>query len=147
MRRTRFALNNAVRVRPSVVLAVVPADLNIVLQRLEPAQDEDRFDLVIASNMFVYYDVVEQSLARANVAAMLRAGGVLLSNNSLPTLPATAMRVAGATRVVCSRRPATAIVCETRFLSTSEGTIGNLLSSYEGRRCRRPIYCRAPLIC
>jgi SAM-dependent methyltransferase len=95
----------AVRVRPAVVLAVVPEDLNIVLQRLEPVQDDDRLDLVIASNVFVYYDAVEQSLALANVASMLRPGGVLLSNNSLPSLPATAMRAAGATSVVYSSRP------------------------------------------
>lgn len=95
----------AVRVRPSVVLAVVPEDLNIVLQRLAPVPDDDRFDLVIASNIFVYYDAVEQSLALANVAAMLRPGGVLLSNNSVPALPATAMRQVGATQVVYSSRP------------------------------------------
>ncbi|MEO8256515.1 MAG: class I SAM-dependent methyltransferase [Acidobacteriota bacterium] len=95
----------AVRVRPSVVLGVVPDSLNIVLQRLHPMSDDDHFDLVIASNIFVYYDVVEQALALANVAAMLRPGGVLLSNNSLPALPATALRVAGSTGVVYSRRP------------------------------------------
>ena len=95
----------AVRVRPAVVLTVVADDLNIVLQRLEPVQDDDRFDLVIASNIFVYYDAVEQSLALANVAAMLRPGGVLLSNHSVPALPATGMRAGGATRVVYSSRP------------------------------------------
>src|SRR6185503_4518666 len=75
----------AVRVRPAVVLAVVPDDLDIVLQRHAPVQDQDPFDLVIASNIFVYYDAIEQSLALANVAAMLRSGGLLLTNNSLPT--------------------------------------------------------------
>ena len=95
----------AVRVRPSVVLAVIPDGLNIVLQRLEPVQDDERFDLVIASNILVYYDAVEQSLALANIASMLRPGGVLLSNNSLPASPATAMRAAGATHVVYSSRP------------------------------------------
>jgi hypothetical protein len=95
----------AVRVRPAVVLAVVPDDLDIVLQRHAPVQDQDPFDLVIASNIFVYYDAIEQSLALANVAAMLRSGGLLLTNNSLPTLPSTPMRPAGGTRVVYSSRP------------------------------------------
>ena len=36
---------------------------------------------------------------------MLRPGGLLLSNNSVPALPATAMRAAGAAQVVYSSRP------------------------------------------
>jgi len=77
----------AMRIRPSVVLAVVPEDLNIVLQRFEPLRVEDQFDLVIATNVLVYYDVFEQSLALVNAAKMLRPGGVLLSNNTLPDWP------------------------------------------------------------
>src|SRR6185295_6415468 len=49
----------AVRIRPEAVLACQPVDLNIVLQRLDLAP-ADRFDLVIATNMFVYYDAFEQ---------------------------------------------------------------------------------------
>ena len=36
--------------------------------------------------MLVYYDVFEQSLALANVAAMLRPGGVFLSNQAVEPL-------------------------------------------------------------
>jgi hypothetical protein len=95
----------AVRVRPSTVLTIVPEDLNIVLQRRERLADDERFDLVVATNIFVYYDAFEQSLALANVASMLRPGGILLSNNALVELPATPMRRAGATSVTYSDRP------------------------------------------
>jgi hypothetical protein len=78
----------AVRVRPEAVLAVVPHDLNIVVERLEPAGDGDLFDLVIATNVFAYYDRFEQSLALLNIARMLRPGGSLLSNQAVvPVAP------------------------------------------------------------
>jgi SAM-dependent methyltransferase len=72
----------AVRVRPDVVQAIAPEDLDIVLQRIELATG-DLFDLIVATNVLVYYDVFEQSLALANVAAMLRPGGVFLSNQAV----------------------------------------------------------------
>jgi hypothetical protein len=80
-----------VSVRPGVARRVEPLDLNIVVQR----SDAHRFDLVIATNVFIYYDVLEQVLALANVRAMLKPGGFLLSNNSLLELPASRMRSVG----------------------------------------------------
>jgi hypothetical protein len=53
----------AVRVRPDVVQAIAPVDLDIVLQWLAPLAGGDRFDLIVATNVLVYYDVFEQSLA------------------------------------------------------------------------------------
>ena len=51
----------AVRIRPAIVSLVTPEDVNIVLQRIElPAQEG--FDLIVATNIFVYYDLFEQSL-------------------------------------------------------------------------------------
>jgi SAM-dependent methyltransferase len=87
-----------VQVQPGVVSSITPRDLNIVVDRL-PLRDDERFDLVVATNVLVYYDVFEQALAAANVAAMLRPGGVFMTNTAvLPTPPlrATAeyMRVA-----------------------------------------------------
>lgn len=76
----------AVRVHPDVVLSVVPLDLNIVLERLEPLADEQRFDLVIATNVFVYYESFEQVLALVNISRMLRPGGALLSNQAVPAV-------------------------------------------------------------
>jgi hypothetical protein len=64
-----------------------------------------RFDLVVATNVFVYYDVLEQALAMANVEAMLRPGGFLLTNNALLELPASRLRSGGYLTVPYSDRP------------------------------------------
>src|SRR5207244_6456711 len=53
-------LVRSVRVRPAIVASIVPQDLNIVLQRLEPLPPDERFDLMIATNVLVYYSVFEQ---------------------------------------------------------------------------------------
>jgi hypothetical protein len=95
----------AVRVRSDVVLSLQVHDLNVVVERLDPPPDGRLFDLVIATNVLVYYDVFEQSLALANVASMLRPGGLLLSNNVLVELPATPIRSIGHTDAIYSDRP------------------------------------------
>lgn len=73
----------AVRIRPGVARMLTPVDMNIVFQRMR-VNPEGAFDLIIGTNIFVYYDEFEQSLARANVAAMLKPGGFLLTNDKLP---------------------------------------------------------------
>jgi SAM-dependent methyltransferase len=80
-----------VRIRPPVVRWIEPMDLNIAWQRLHPLEPVERFDLVVATNVFVYYDDFEQQLALANVAAMLRPGGLFLSNDAPFPLPGTPM--------------------------------------------------------
>src|SRR4029453_15356799 len=89
------------RIPPRIVLRVVPENLDIVAEGFDGPQ----FDLVVATNVFVYYDTVDQSLALANVEALLRPGGVLLSNNALLELPASGMRSAGYLTVQYSDRP------------------------------------------
>ena len=93
----------AVSVSPDVVRHVSPVAANIVFDRLElvPAQ---RFDLVLATNVLVYYDTFEQSLALAGMAAMLRPGGVLLTNDAVLELPEIPVRSAGYTSVTFSTR-------------------------------------------
>jgi hypothetical protein len=77
----------AVRIQSGVVSSLVPRDLNLVVDRL-PVRDDERFDLIVATNVLVYYDVFEQALAASNAAAMLRPGGVLVTNTAvLPTPP------------------------------------------------------------
>lgn len=93
----------AVRVRPAIVSLIAFEDANIVLQRPELNPDQ-RFDLLIATNILVYYEVFEQSLALANVAKMLRPGGLLLSNNALLELPGSGMHSIGYETVVYSDR-------------------------------------------
>lgn len=84
----------AVRVRPEVVLACEPLDLNIVLERLDLAP-QDGFDLVVGTNVFIYYSAFEQTLALENMAAMLKPGGILLTNDRLPELKGGSLRQAG----------------------------------------------------
>ena len=94
----------AIRVRPELVTRLTPVDLNIVLQRLQ-LDPGDKFDLIIATNILVYYDTFEQSLALANVASMLRPSGFLLSNNGLTELPSIPMQSVDYQTVVYSDRP------------------------------------------
>jgi hypothetical protein len=88
----------AVRIRPDVVLTCQPVDLNIVLERMNLAE-ADRFDLIVATNIFIYYDAFERSLALENAGAMLKRGGLLLTNDRLPEVPGGSMRLGGVTDV------------------------------------------------
>jgi len=81
----------AIRIPPATVLRVRPVDLNIILQRLEFPLSQ-RFDLIVATNILVYYDTFEQTLALANAGRMLQPGGWLLSNNALLELPDSKMK-------------------------------------------------------
>jgi hypothetical protein len=82
---------------PAVVRAIVPRDLNVVLQRAEPGPGGEGFDLIVATNILLYYDVFEQSLAATNIAAMLQPGGFLLSNDRIFELPGGPVASAGRT--------------------------------------------------
>ena len=94
----------AVRIKPSVVAKITPLDLNIVMQRLELAPAE-RFDLIIATNILIYYDAFEQSLAMTNVQEMLQPGGFLLANNALPEYPFLPLHAIGYVTAVYFDRP------------------------------------------
>jgi hypothetical protein len=85
-----------VRVRPELVRAIRPRDLNVVVERLDPGREDQRFDLVVATNILVYYDPFEQALALANISSMLRPGGFLITSDVVsPVAPmdATAARL------------------------------------------------------
>ena len=47
----------------------------------------DRFDLIVATNVLVYYDRLEQALALANIAKMLNPGGLFLTNYEVSPAP------------------------------------------------------------
>ncbi len=94
----------AVRIHPDIVRRVAPLDMNIVFQRLALAPDRE-FDLVIGTNIFIYYDAFEQSLARANIAAMLRPGGYLLSNDKFPDTVPSGLASALETTLIVARDP------------------------------------------
>ena len=91
----------AIRARPSAVRRMSVLDMNIVTERL----DGQAFDLVIATNVFIYYDLLEQALAMSNVEAMLRPGAFLLANVSAPKLASVKMRPVDTTTTVFTRAP------------------------------------------
>jgi hypothetical protein len=95
----------AVRARPSVVRQLSILNTNIVTERL----DVPPFDLVIATNVFIYYDELEQALAMSNVEAMLKPGGFLLANFSAPKLTSLMMRPVDTTTVLYARTPTESI--------------------------------------
>jgi len=70
----------ALKIRPEAVAHIHPLELNVVFQRLDPDMS---FDLIIGTNIFVYYTEFQQSLARLNLAAMLEPSGFLISNDEL----------------------------------------------------------------
>ncbi len=72
----------AVSIRPYYAERVSGQDLDIVAQQLEvPAKGG--FDLVVATNVFVYYNFFEQALAMQNISHMLNPGGFFLVNQIL----------------------------------------------------------------
>jgi hypothetical protein len=79
--------------------------LNIVLQRVEPVSGDDQFDLVLATNLLLYYDVFEQSIAMVNIARMLGRGGVFLSNDRMIALPGAPLSTAGHTTAIYLEAP------------------------------------------
>jgi len=77
----------AVQVPASVVASLVPFDLDIVVEHLNPAAGERPFDLIVATNILLYYDPFEQALALRNISAMLNPGGYLLTNTPVSPPP------------------------------------------------------------
>lgn len=91
----------AVQVRPEIVARVSANDFNIVAERWTGPP----FDLVVATNVLVYYDTLDQCLAFGNIEAMLRPGGFLLSNNAVLELPGSRMHSDGYVTTRYSDRP------------------------------------------
>ena len=84
----------AVGIRPPFVARLAMRDLNVTAQYLTLAEAE-RFDLIIGTNVFLYYDRLQQGLAMVNVSNMLKPGGLLLSNNALVEIPQVGLRSIG----------------------------------------------------
>jgi SAM-dependent methyltransferase len=88
----------AVAVRPEVVLSCKPVDLNIVFEEFDRSAT-GQFDLIIATNVFIYYDAFEQALALRNIATLLKPGGFFLTNDWMPQVSQIPMRSIGYTPV------------------------------------------------
>jgi hypothetical protein len=73
----------AVSIRPEIARQITPVDMNIVFQHMTVTDPDQKFDLIIGTNIFIYYGAFEQSLARANLSAMLKPGGFALTNDML----------------------------------------------------------------
>jgi SAM-dependent methyltransferase len=88
----------AVAIRPDVILSCKPVDLNIVLEELNSSATGP-FDLIIATNVLIYYDAFEQALALRNIATLLKPGGFFLTNDWLPQVSQIPMNSMGYTAV------------------------------------------------
>jgi len=88
----------AVAIGPEVVLSWTPVDLNIVLEEFDRSATGP-FDLIIATNVLIYYDTFEQALALRNIASLLKPGGFFLTNDWLPQVSQIPMRSTGYTPV------------------------------------------------
>ena len=83
-------------------LAVI--DANVVCQRVDLAAAE-RVDLVVATNILLYYDAAQQALAVSNMVHMLRPNGVLLTNTHLDASAVRGLMPLGETLAVFSSQP------------------------------------------
>ena len=68
--------------------------MNVVTQTMDVPEGQG-FDLVIATNMLVYYDLFQQALAMTSVAHMMNPRGVLLVNHTLPAQHPSALEYLG----------------------------------------------------
>lgn len=80
----------AVAVKPEFLQKLRPLDINIVAQTAD-----EKFDLVVATNVLVYYDRFQQALAMASIAHMMNSGGIFLANHVLPAQRPDALQYLG----------------------------------------------------
>ncbi len=73
----------AVAVRPRYAAQVRGFDMNVVTQTMDVPEGQG-FDLVVATNVLVYYDLFQQALAMSSIAHMMNHGGIFLANHALP---------------------------------------------------------------
>jgi hypothetical protein len=78
---------HSIAVRDAIRRAMSADRLNVITERLA---DGSGFDLIVVTNVLTYFDDRQLALALANIAAMLRAGGCLLHNESRAGLVETA---------------------------------------------------------
>jgi hypothetical protein len=81
----------AVRIAPEIVQSLEPRPLDVVLQHLEQPAIE-QYDLIVATNIFIYYDAFDHGLSLLNLDSMLAPGGVFLSNDLLEECPGVTLR-------------------------------------------------------
>jgi chemotaxis methyl-accepting protein methylase len=90
----REILTRAVAVKPRYAMRLDAVDLDVVTQTMDTLPGNG-FDLVVATNILVYYDLFHQALAKAAIARMMNPGGILVVNHALPSQPASLLEYLG----------------------------------------------------
>ena len=72
-------LSKKIQLQPEILKSISAEKMNIITQR---CSSDKKFDLVIVTNVFPYFNDVELSLALTNIAAMTKPGGYWLHNES-----------------------------------------------------------------
>ena len=80
-----------VRVPQAVVETLATEDVNVIVARSRLA----RFDLIVATNVLLYYGPFDQALALTSIESMLNVGGLFLTNTSLPDVAGSSLRRIG----------------------------------------------------
>lgn len=81
----------AIRIPQAAVRTLVADDVNVIVARSRLG----RFDVVIATNVLLYYSPFDQALALSNIESMMNVGGVFLTNTALPRVPGSSLRRIG----------------------------------------------------
>jgi hypothetical protein len=84
----------AVAIRPRYAAQMRGYDMNVVTQSMDVPEGQG-FDLVVATNVLVYYDLFQQALAMGSIAHMMNHGGIFLANHALPAQHASALEFLG----------------------------------------------------
>jgi hypothetical protein len=84
----------AVAIRPRFAAQMRGFDMNVVTQTMDVREGQG-FDLVVATNVLVYYDLFQQALAMGSIAHMMNHGGIFLANHALPAQHAQALEFLG----------------------------------------------------
>lgn len=90
----------AVQLNRGVTATLDPRPLNVVLQH-----DSQQYDLIVATNVFVYYDRLDQALALLNIQSMLNPGGLFLVNSPVLPCPGQTLHPTGHVDVQYSSQP------------------------------------------
>lgn len=90
----RDVLVRAVAIQARYAAHLDAADLDVIAQTMD-VEPGAGFDLVVATNILVYYDLFQQALAKAAIAHMMNPSGVLVVNHALPKEPVGALEYLG----------------------------------------------------
>ncbi len=83
-------LHKALVVRAEITRRITADRFDVVTERYDPPP---RYDLVVVTNVFSYFDPAAQALAVSNLGSMLRPGGYLVHNEPQSSLVSAAQAV------------------------------------------------------